>query len=429
MKGARPTFTFYVLFVVLVVGTVVSYVLGDVLIGLIVSLSAIMVFVLFQLVQFYLWTRNPIKPPRMVSGLFQVSASRLFRSSHNARKRSKKIIDATRDLKRRLRELPEAWLVTTSDGQIMDANDAARNVLDLPIIRTAGINLIDHWQDPRVEAIIRSPVTGEVLEVTSPKDNRSQLEVRLHTLDRDQRIILVRDVTPLNRLLTTRQDFLANISHELRSPLTVIVGYLEALQDSATIQDTEEIVTRLLSPVQRMRNLVEDLLALTRLESSPRPSIYDLDNVNVAKIIVTISNEIKELEGFDHDVEMSIDERTRALGIPEEIYSAINNLITNAIRYTPVGGKIKIRWLTDGDVCLFEVTDTGPGIATEHLQHLTERFYRVDSPRIAKSGGTGLGLAIVKHILLRHESTLRINSTLGEGSTFGFTLPSSKNTI
>ena len=428
MKGARPTFTFYVLFVVLVVGTVVSYVLGDVLIGLIVSLSAIMVFVLFQLVQFYLWTRNPIKPPRMVSGLFQVSASRLFRSSHNARKRSKKIIDATRDLKRRLRELPEAWLVTTSDGQIMDANDAARNVLDLPI-RTAGINLIDHWQDPRVEAIIRSPVTGEVLEVTSPKDNRSQLEVRLHTLDRDQRIILVRDVTPLNRLLTTRQDFLANISHELRSPLTVIVGYLEALQDSATIQDTEEIVTRLLSPVQRMRNLVEDLLTLTRLESSPRPSIYDLDNVNVAKIIVTISNEIKELEGFDHDVEMSIDERTRALGIPEEIYSAINNLITNAIRYTPVGGKIKIRWLTDGDVCLFEVTDTGPGIATEHLQHLTERFYRVDSPRIAKSGGTGLGLAIVKHILLRHESTLRINSTLGEGSTFGFTLPSSKNTI
>ena len=134
MKGARPTFTFYVLFVVLVVGTVVSYVLGDVLIGLIVSLSAIMVFVLFQLVQFYLWTRNPIKPPRMVSGLFQVSASRLFRSSHNARKRSKKIIDATRDLKRRLRELPEAWLVTTSDGQIMEANDAAREVLDLSLI-------------------------------------------------------------------------------------------------------------------------------------------------------------------------------------------------------------------------------------------------------------------------------------------------------
>ena len=149
----------------------------------------------------------------------------------------------------------------------------------------------------------------------------------------------------------------------------------------------------------------------------------------MAKIIVTISNEIKELEGFDHDVEMSIDERTRALGIPEEIYSAINNLITNAVRYTPVGGKIKIRWLKYDDACLFEVTDTGPGIATEHLQHLTERFYRVDSPRIAKSGGTGLGLAIVKHILLRHESTLRINSTLGEGSTFGFTLPSSKNTI
>ena len=149
----------------------------------------------------------------------------------------------------------------------------------------------------------------------------------------------------------------------------------------------------------------------------------------MASIIHTISSEIEELEGFDHDMEMSIDERTRALGIPDEIYSAINNLITNAVRYTPAGGRISIRWRKHGNACLFEVTDTGPGIANEHLQHLTERFYRVDTPRIAKSGGTGLGLAIVKHILLRHESTLRINSILGEGSTFGFTLPSSKSAI
>ena len=428
MKSSLSTITFNILFVVLVTGTVVAFVLGDVFIGLIVGLSAIIVFLLFQLFQFYFWTRNPLTPPRMVSGLFQISASRLFLSSHNARKRSRKIIQAAKGLKRRLKELPEAWIVTTIDGQIIDANDAAKDVLDLPI-KTAGINLVEHWQDPRVETIIRSPMTGEVLEVSSPKDNRSQLEVRQHVLDGNNRIILVRDVTPLNRLLTTRQDFLANISHELRSPLTVIVGYLEALQDSATIQDTEEIAARLFSPVQRMRDLVEDLLTLTRLESSPRPSIYDLNDVNVASIIHTISSEIEELEGFDHDMEMSIDERTRALGIPDEIYSAINNLITNAVRYTPAGGRISIRWRKHGNACLFEVTDTGPGIANEHLQHLTERFYRVDTPRIAKSGGTGLGLAIVKHILLRHESTLRINSILGEGSTFGFTLPSSKSAI
>jgi len=428
MKGSLSTIAFNLLFVFLVTGTVASFVLAGAIIGLIVSLSAIIVFLLIQLFQFYLWTRNPLTHPQMVSGLFQVAASRLFLSSRNARKRSKKIIDTARGLKHRLKELPEAWIVTTIDGQIVDANDAAKDVLDLPI-KAVGINIVEHWQDPRIEAIIRSPMTGEVLEVGSPKDNRSQLEVRQHLLDSNNRIILVRDVTPLNRLLTTRQDFLANISHELRSPLTVIVGYLEALQDSTTNHDTEEIVARLSSPVQRMRDLVEDLLTLTRLESSPRPSIYDLDDVNVAKIINTISNEIKGLKDFDHVIEMSIEQGASALGIPQEIYSAINNLITNAVRYTPARGRIEISWQKHGDRCLFEVADTGPGIATEHLQHLTERFYRVDSPRIAKSGGTGLGLAIVKHILLRHESALQINSVLGEGSTFGFTLRRSRSSI
>ena len=154
MKSSLSTITFNILFVVLVTGTVAAFVLGDVFIGLIVGLSAITVFLLFQLFQFYLWTRNPLTAPRMVSGLFQVSASRLFLSSHNARKRSRKIIHAAKDLKRRLKELPEAWIVTTIDGQIIDANDAAKDVLDLPI-KTAGINLVEHWQDPRVETIIR----------------------------------------------------------------------------------------------------------------------------------------------------------------------------------------------------------------------------------------------------------------------------------
>ena len=357
----------------------------------------------------------------MFTGLLYVPVNRLFMKVKNARGRSKNLVNASKTLRTQLKELPEAWIVIKSNGSITGTNDAAKNILDLPI-KASGINLIEHWQDPRVETIIRSPVTDEIIEVSSPKDVNTQLEVRAHLFDDDHRLILVRDVTPLNRLLTTRQDFLANISHELRSPLTVIVGYLEALQDCATIQDTEEIVARLFSPVQRMRNLVEDLLTLTRLESSPRPSIYEMDNVNVAKIIETISSEIKELESFDHVIEMSIDDGAIAVGIQEEIYSAINNLIINAVRYTPGGEKITIRWLTVEDGYLFEVTDSGPGIAPEHLQHLTERFYRVDSPRNTKNGGTGLGLAIVKHILLRHESTLTITSTIGEGSTFGFKL-------
>lgn len=428
MKTSLPPLIFRVFFVVLVIGTTVSFVSGDAIKGTIASLLTVIILVVIELVQFSRWTRNPLSPPRMFTGLLYVPANRLFMKVKNARDRSKNLVNASKTLRTQLKELPEAWIVIKNNGNIAGSNDAAGEILDLPI-KASGINLIEHWQDPRVETIIRSPVTDEIIEVSSPKEVNTQLEVRTHLFDDDHRLILVRDVTPLNRLLTTRQDFLANISHELRSPLTVIVGYLEALQDSATIQDTEEIVARLFSPVQRMRNLVEDLLTLTRLESSPRPSIYEMDNVNVAKIIETISGEIKGLESFNHVIEMSIDDGAIAVGIQEEIYSAINNLIINAVRYTPGGEKITIRWLTVEGGYLFEVSDSGPGIAPEHLQHLTERFYRVDSPRNTKNGGTGLGLAIVKHILLRHESTLTITSTIGEGSTFGFKLPQARRSI
>ncbi|HIC55879.1 MAG TPA: hypothetical protein EYO94_00645, partial [Acidobacteria bacterium] len=389
MKTSLPPLIFRVFFVVLVIGTTVSFVSGDAIKGTIASLLTVIILVVIELVQFSRWTRNPLSPPRMFTGILYVPANRLFMKVKNARDRSKNLVNASKTLRTQLKELPEAWIVIKNNGNIAGSNDAAGDILDLPI-KASGINLIEHWQDPRVETIIRSPVTDEIIEVSSPKEVNTQLEVRTHLFDDDHRLILVRDVTPLNRLLTTRQDFLANISHELRSPLTVIVGYLEALQDSATIQDTEEIVARLFSPVQRMRNLVEDLLTLTRLESSPRPSIYEMDNVNVAKIIETISGEIKGLESFNHVIEMSIDDGAIAVGIQEEIYSAINNLIINAVRYTPGGEKITIRWLTVEGGYLFEVSDSGPGIAPEHLQHLTERFYRVDSPRNTKNGGTGL---------------------------------------
>ena len=286
MKTSLPPPIFRVFFVVLVVGTTVSFVSGGAIKGTIASLLAVIMLVVIELVQFSRWTRNPLSPPRMLTGLLYVPVNRLFMKVKNARGRSKNLINASNTLRTQLKELPEAWIVIKTNGSISGSNDAARDILDLPI-KARGINLIEHWQDPRVETIIRSPVTDEIIEVSSPKDVNTQLEVRTHLFDDEHRLILVRDVTPLNRLLTTRQDFLANISHELRSPLTVIVGYLEALQDSATIQDTEEIVARLFSPVQRMRNLVEDLLPLTSLESSPRPSIYEMDNVNVAKIIET----------------------------------------------------------------------------------------------------------------------------------------------
>jgi len=235
----------------------------------------------------------------------------------------------------------------------------------------------------------------------------------------ERAMLLVRDVTELNRLLSMRQDFIANVSHELRTPLTVIVGYIETLMNEDLDPETEkELVGKLLSPTTRMRALVDDLLLLTRLESSPNPEPDELVAVDMGVILNAIAADARMLSGGRHQVEVDVGSRAQVLGIDSELHSACLNLVTNAVRYSPDGGKICIRWTpTEGGV-MFAVSDQGMGIPKEHLSRITERFYRVDLAQSRVRGGTGLGLAIVKHVLKRHKTELRVTSELGRGSTF-----------
>ena len=236
-------------------------------------------------------------------------------------------------------------------------------------------------------------------------------------------LLLSRDISEITRVETMRRDFIANVSHELRTPLTVISGFLEQLtaENGLVDESIRGFLLRMAEQSQRMNRLVEDLLMLSRLENAAAPPRDEV--IDVPEMLGTLLDEACALSAGNHVIEAGRVETIGLRGSSDEIRSAFSNLVTNAIRYTPAGGKISLSWQSDGDNLVFAVTDTGIGIPAEHIPRLTERFYRVDRGRSAATGGTGLGLAIVKHVLARHQGALQISSAVGQGSTFAARLP------
>ena len=253
-----------------------------------------------------------------------------------------------------------------------------------------------------------------------------KLSVHVHSYGRDRKLLLSRDITAVELAEAMRRDFVANVSHEIRTPLTVLSGFVETLQTLA-LNDGER--TRYLALMaqqsQRMQTLVSDLLTLSRLEGSPFPGATEW--TGTAALLAQCEQEARALSSvlaqkqqlvFDHGPASEI------AGVQAELYSAMSNLVTNAVRYTPESGEVRVSWriLSDGRG-EFQVRDTGPGIAPEHLPRLTERFYRIDRSRSRETGGTGLGLAIVKHVAQRHGAELQIESQPGQGSCFSILFP------
>jgi two-component system phosphate regulon sensor histidine kinase PhoR len=214
-----------------------------------------------------------------------------------------------------------------------------------------------------------------------------------------------------------RKDFVANASHELRSPLTVITGYVDALADDPGIDATwRGPIEEMRRQAERMRAVVDDLIELSRLEASGNEAAEDI--VDVGGMLSLLRREVLALEHHPAEVNLALESGAKLLGSEQEIHSILSNLISNAVKYTAADGRIDIRWWSDAAGAHFSVRDTGVGIAREHLPRITERFYRVDPGRARATGGSGLGLAIVKHALQRHGATLQIESEEGRGSVF-----------
>ena len=266
----------------------------------------------------------------------------------------------------------------------------------------------------------------EPIKLKSWRDAEITLEISLIPFGTKQKLLICRDVSQLEKLEAMRRDFIANVSHELRTPLTVVGGFVETLLDmeGAVPDSTRSYFNMMQEQTNRMGRLIEDLLTLSQIESNAQPP--EDAEINMAGLMNMLQNDANGLSMGNHQIMIECDANTNLLGAAEELQSALSNLVSNAVRYTPKGGNIVIGWHTVNDHAVFSVKDDGIGIEQQHIDRLTERFYRVDRSRSRETGGTGLGLSIVKHILTRHQAKLQIHSVSGKGSTFSVVFPKAR---
>ena len=359
---------------------------------------------------------RPIRRPLLELDDLQVSSVRLFDALRRSRVRTGRALATLQRLRAVTEALPDAVVVLGASGEIEMFNQAARDQLQVRS-EDVGIPLASIVRNPALVALLKGAVEDDQLEFEAPNEPGRYLEARRFPVASGRTLVIVRDTTQLNRLLSMRQDFVANVSHELRSPLTVVAGYLEELGDPTLDRETvDTLIAKLKSPTERMQALVRDLLMLTRLESDPYPD--DLDEVEMGRVLRRALDDATPLLSADHELRAEIESVRRIRGSERELHSVCTNLIENAIRYSPMGGAVTVSWRDEGDRVRLAVADQGIGIAPEHLARITERFYRVDLAAARVRGGTGLGLAIVKHVLQRHGSKLEVSSELDGGSRF-----------
>lgn len=321
--------------------------------------------------------------------------------------------------------LPDAVVIMASSGEIKSANQAALDLLQIDPERDLNTRITQLVRRPAFIDYFSAQKFEQPLEIRGSSEQEPELSLRIIPFGENKLVLIAQDMSQSARIYEMRRSFISNASHELRTPLTVILGYLESLSMHQSLP--EECNTAIKSAeVQaiRMKQLVEDLLTLSRLESTAS-TVKDSEIIPVASLISDVVEESKLSTWFtNHEITLQINTDAKLKGDLQEIHSVISNLINNAVKHTDPGSKITVIWKERDDEKLqFIVEDSGQGIAPEHIDRLTERFYRVDAGRSREKGGTGLGLSIVKHILGRHEGVLEIDSKIGLGSAFICSFP------
>ncbi|WP_425479841.1 phosphate regulon sensor histidine kinase PhoR [Dokdonella fugitiva] len=349
------------------------------------------------------------------SGVWGVIADTIRERQRLALAGKRRMLRRLHDFRDAAAALPDAVVALDREQRIEWFNAAAANLLGLEYPRDLGAHLHDLVRAPRFAEWLHGEAGDPLADLPSPVDAERHLSLRLIRRAEDRSLLVVRDVSQLLRLEQVRRDFVANVSHELRTPLTVVHGYLDMIEPEQ-VPEYESILHELRNQSRRMTQIVEDLLTLSRLEARddlPR------ERINMRPLLLALSREAAALSQGQHTVLVEMDDGRDLLGSTKELHSAFSNLVTNAVRYTPAGGQVTLRWQREADGgARLAVADTGHGIPAQHLPRLTERFYRVSTSRSRETGGTGLGLSIVKHVLQLHQARLEIQSAPGAGSTF-----------
>lgn len=390
---------------------------------------------LFKLVR---WLERPkLRNVPQGIGIWNNIFNTLMLQARSRKKRKQKLGVALLRFNRIAETIPEGVLILGQDGHVQWLNHLAAIHLNLVAEQDNNSMLADLIENSDFRRFLDEPATESVnIKLTLENINSGLprvLNIIRTPFDEQATLIITQDITAAEQLNATRTAFVANVSHELRTPLTVINGFLETLTDMPDLpqEQRQSFIALMSKEGARMNHLLADLLTLSRLENQVVSSVRK-QPVNLSTLAEQVVYEAEILSENKHHFICEIAADIWIEGIQQDLYNAFSNLLFNAVRYTPQCGTITIRLYSEQDEnnyqqTVFQVSDTGPGIAAEHIPHLTERFYRVDSGRSRESGGTGLGLAIAKHALAEHGGKLQIESITGKGSTFSAILPQMNN--
>ncbi|VAW97354.1 Phosphate regulon sensor protein PhoR (SphS) [hydrothermal vent metagenome] len=411
------------------IGRIIWLVLAAIIVGLIIdkvllSISLIMLFLLiwylYNLRTLVIWFEKGKKysPPTSI-GIFGDLFNNLYRLQKQQRRRNKRLVNLISRFKESTKAMPDGIIILQQNGEIEWWNSAAVKLINLNYPDDLGQRITNLLRHP---SFIRYYNLSEKLtniKISSPIDDQKTITIRIIPYGNKQQLVMVRDVTLMQRVEDMQRDFIANISHELRTPITVMSGFLEEFEQTEP-EDKEQwqhYIHLMQDQSSRMRNLVEDLMTLSRLEHENNEPRRDI--VLMPFIIHSLKEEAELFSAKrQHQFMFEVDNNLYLNGDVKAIDSAFSNIIFNAINYSPDGSVINVKWFKDESGAYFSVKDQGIGIPTQHIPRLTERFYRVDVARSRDSGGSGLGLAIVNNVLVRHNATLKIESVVGQGSLF-----------
>jgi two-component system phosphate regulon sensor histidine kinase PhoR len=377
-----------------------------------------------QLHKLGIWL-NDARPETIpeAGGIWDDVFSQLYRMVKKHIQTKQKLAAELQHMEQATAALPEGVIILNDANRIEWFNPIAQQHFYLDTNQDVMQDITYLVRQPEFIAYLHESDFSKPLMMRPARHDDMVLSVKLIPYGGDKRLLISRDITQFERVESMRRDFVANVSHELRTPLTVVNGFVENLQDMPDLghDSARRVLSLMADQTKRMENLVADLLTLSRLENNQNPLLEEV--VDIGELLNEVIQGGRLLSGGKHALQLEVKGSTKMSGNLGELRSAFDNLLGNAIRYTPEGGSILLRWYERGRQQVFSVQDSGIGIPAQHIPRLTERFYRIDSSRSRETGGTGLGLAIVKHIAMRHQAKLEIFSEEGKGSTFSLVFP------
>ncbi len=403
--------------------TFIGYLFGFPVAGLLFGLTSYIIWTIRQMSRLESWLQHQeLDKLPLSEGLWGKLFDSIYRQekAHQAaKKRLQTIIDR---IQQSTSALQDGVIMVESDGTLEWWNRSTEALLGFRTPVDGGQHITNLIRDPDFVEYFEYGDYTTPLTLNSPINQGVALEMTVTPFGNDERLITARDITHIEHLERMRKDFVANVSHELKTPLTVLIGYLETLIDYTDESDTRwlRIYHQMQSQAIRMQDLVHDLLILTRLETTEINT--QEQPVNIKQLLEHVTAEARSYSNGEHELRVSSVD-IEITGNYDELRSAVGNLVFNAVKYTPSGGRIDVTGYRDKTSIRIDIIDNGPGIDQKHIPHLTERFYRVDASRKSDTGGTGLGLAITKHIIMRHNGQLLIESRVGYGSKFSCEFP------